>query len=236
MVATSNRPIPCIQAFLVADEYNSASPLKARLPPRCVVDVSLIRHWLRFCETNHKETCGTPPWFSPSATLPEHFRVIDVQNSSVVVAPENCRYCALSYVWGQNKIFQTTRDNIGEVAKPGGLLNVPVPLSQCVLDAINLVKAMGERYLWVDALCILQGDADDLKSQIGHMDIIYTKAIVTFVSAEGSSSKVGLPGVWPHLRALPQVTEEVEEGLRLALLLEPGRSLPESVWNSRAWT
>ena len=236
MVVPSDRPVPCIQAFLVADEYNSASPLKARLPPRCVVDVSLIRRWLWFCETNHKETCGSPPWSSPSATLPEHFRVIDVQEYSVVKAPGNCRYCALSYVWGQNKTFQTTKDNIKKVAEPGGLLGVSVPLSQCVLDAINLVKAMGERYLWVDALCILQGDADEFKSQIGQMDTIYTKAVVTFVSAGGSNSKVGLPGVWPHLRVLPQVTEEVEKGIRLALPLEPGRGLPESVWNSRAWT
>jgi len=54
---------------------------------------------------------------------------------------------------------------------------------------------MGERYLWVDALCIIQDDSMDKEWQIARMGSIYSSAVFTIVAACGVDADAGLPGV-----------------------------------------
>jgi hypothetical protein len=49
-----------------------------------------------------------------------------------------------------------------------------------------LVKALNERFLWVDALCLVQND---------EMDMIYERVLMTIVAASGDNVNAGLPGV-----------------------------------------
>ena len=240
IIPMSKCGVPCIEARLVASEYNSASPLMARLPPRDVIDASLVKYWLGYCETRHKDICGALPWHSEGEMLPS-FRVIDVETYNLIEAPTDCRYCALSYVWGPahpnvREVFKTTSKNKKKVRQLGGLQGVSEEMSKTVLDAIRLVAAIGEKFLWVDAICIIQDDKHDMDSQIEHMNDIFSRAVLTIVAAGGVDSNAGLSGVHPHLRVLPQVTEEVDDGIRLALPLEPSRKLQASAWSSRAWT
>ena len=67
----------------------------------------------------------------------------------------SCRYIALLYVWGRAKIVKLLHSNIESLMRKNGLLEVVYALPQTIIDAIEVVKAMGERYLWTDALCIL---------------------------------------------------------------------------------
>jgi hypothetical protein len=237
IIPMSNCDVPCIEARLVAPKYNSASPLMARLPLRHVIDVSLVKYWLKYCETRHKDICGALPWRSRDG-VPPSLRVIDVRTYTLVDAPPGCRYCALSYVWGPagSNVFKTTSKNKDKVGQPGGLRDLSEKISKTVLDAIRLVEEIGEEYLWVDALCIIQDDKRDIDAQIERMNDIYASAVLTIVAAGGADSNAGLPGVYPQLRQLPQVTEEVDDVVRLALPLEPSRKLRDSAWNSRAWT
>jgi hypothetical protein len=114
-----------------------------------------------------------------------------------------------------------------EVSQLGALQDLSEEISKTVLDAIRLVEAIGGEYLWVDAICIIQDNMHDMDSQIEHMNDIYAHAILIIVTAEGADSNAGLSGVHPHLRVLPQVTEEVDDGVRLALPLEP----PRKAWS-----
>ncbi|KAK9788273.1 putative heterokaryon incompatibility protein [Seiridium cardinale] len=52
-----------------------------------------------------------------------------------------------------------------------------------VRDDIRLPHATGERYLWVDSLCIVQDDPVDKQEQIGHMDASVTIATLAANSA-----------------------------------------------------
>jgi hypothetical protein len=59
---------------------------------------------------------------------------------------------------------------------------------------------IGERYLWVDSLCIVQDDPQEKHGQIANMDAIYGNAILTINAAAGQDANAGLPGVRPLSR------------------------------------
>jgi hypothetical protein len=77
----------------------------------------------------------------------------------------------------------------------GVLQNIWLNLPKTIRDAIDLVRALKERYLWVDALCLVQNDQADMQKGIDIMDIIYERAVMTIVAASGDSANSGLPGV-----------------------------------------
>jgi hypothetical protein len=47
---------------------------------------------------------------------------------------------------------------------------------------------MGEKYLWVDSICIIQDDPVVVNAQINQMDLIYTQAVFTIVAATGQNA------------------------------------------------
>jgi hypothetical protein len=137
------------------------------------------------------------------------------------------RYIALSYVWGSLH-YQTTRllkDNVLEYATEGSLMTKLVP--HTIKDAMELTKLLGFRYLWVDALCIIQDDTADQKIQINNMHGIYKTAFVTIVASSGQHSDAGLPGLRPGTRFYKQLEATVIE----ATAQDPGLSLMTNVKN-----
>lgn len=110
-----------------------------------------ITGWLKHCEKAHKQ-CHR---IAESSKPTRNFFVIDVKAKAVVSAPEYCRYLALSYVWGENALqLQLTEDNFEVFTRKDSLQEQY--LTPTIRDAIDLTRKLGERYLWVDALCILQ--------------------------------------------------------------------------------
>ena len=82
-------------------------------------------------------------------------------------------------------------------------------ISRTISDAAVVVEMLGERYLWVDALCILQDDQDDLAEQIPLMGQIYTRSLVTTMAAASIDSNSGLPGVSTLARSAQHISEEM---------------------------
>lgn len=51
---------------------------------------------------------------------------------------------------------------------------LPEKLPGTIEDAIRLTSSLGYRYLWIDALCIVQDDPiSEKKRHLGRMDAIY---------------------------------------------------------------
>jgi hypothetical protein len=93
--------------------------------------------------------------------LPPGFRVIDVRSLKVAKLAVPARFAALSYMWQQLKDsghVQLERENVKELEVSGGLSNVPLP--SIISDAMFLCRELGEMYLWVDRLCIIQDDTE----------------------------------------------------------------------------
>ncbi|KAM0329667.1 hypothetical protein ACHAPQ_006680 [Fusarium lateritium] len=214
-------------------------------PVGSLVDLSIPRNWIRQCEEVHGGLCSKPKWLSDNDNeWPVKCRVIDVEDGRIVDLVLTMRYVALSYVWGLSEKAielrserRLTRDNLSRLRQPNSLDQMPIP--QTIRDAMAVVKATGERYLWVDALCIVQDDPEDLSQQTGRMDLIYSKALFTIVAACGSDSESGLAGLPSSPRDIFQRQVKISpSGLHImpCLTLSEGDSLESSKWNTRGWT
>jgi hypothetical protein len=65
-------------------------------------------------------------------------------------------------------------------------------LAPTISDAMIFTREMGEQYLWVDSLCIIQDDAEEMRTMIQAMDRIYKAAILTIIAANGEDSQAGI--------------------------------------------
>lgn len=112
------------------------------------------------------------------------------------------RYTALSYCWGKRGTFWTTGSNISERREEIALKDFP----GTIRDAVLITRKLGIQYLWVDALCILQGGDNDQKAQNDWeqhsliMGDIYGNAFVTLGAAAAMHADSGIF----HERKLPQ--------------------------------
>jgi hypothetical protein len=176
--------------------------------------------------------------------LPPGFRVIDVHRRVVIRAPRDCRYFALSYVWGVQEMLEATglkpvTLQSADLALDANGVQLPAALPRTIADALDLTSELGYNYLWVDALCIIQDQDQKAKHlHLSRMDAVYSAATLTIVAGSGRHADVGLPGVYGNVRISGQYVETVK-GRKLAAMLpsysdvENSRSL---VWNSRGWT
>ncbi|KAF4632992.1 hypothetical protein G7Y89_g5142 [Cudoniella acicularis] len=129
--------------------------------------------------------------------------LIDVERRRLVNADLDCRYVALSYVWGKVYMLQTLEANLVELQEDNALANSNDKIPRAIREAMEVVAGMGEKYLWVDALCIVQ-DAPDKLSHISCMDEIYSRAVLTIVALASNDASAGLPGICPDSRNISQ--------------------------------
>ncbi|KAF2191151.1 HET-domain-containing protein, partial [Zopfia rhizophila CBS 207.26] len=144
------------------------------------------------------------------------------------------RYVTLSYVWGNVLALRTLRNNISTLERKHSLTWLKNRLPKVVQDAIDLVNSMGERYLWVDELCIIQDDLEHKHTQIGFMDNIYRNSLLTIVALSGYNANAGLPGSrWIHQSSR---TEQVEDIRIKAVAPRLSWVIGETPYEKRGWT
>lgn len=124
-----------------------------RLLDKYWIDISITRQWLTYCDQNHGKQCSEQDW-SIAMQRPGFLRVTDVDNLCLVVAPEpgNCRFEALPYVWDQVGTVKLLESNQHAMMQKDGLREFLDLLPRTGFDAMEMVSALGEKYLWVDSL------------------------------------------------------------------------------------
>lgn len=202
------------------------------------INVSIGAMWLSECEQQHGTKCSEHGW-SVVMPKPSFLRLIDVLDNCIVevAEPKECRYVALSYVWGGAQQLQLRRFNKTVLMEKNGLNSYRWAISQTILDAMTVVEGMDQRYLWVDSMCILQDDDDPEKlEQMNSMDQIYGSAILTIVAADAANANVGLEGVREGSRSVMQLAEQLRPGFHIMAPTAVPQYLDQSPWNMRAWT
>ncbi|KAH6605531.1 heterokaryon incompatibility het [Trichoderma cornu-damae] len=119
--------------------------------------------------------------------------VITSQHAPLLKAvdAESKRYVALSYCWGPKeeaaKQLKTTRDTINEHLSHIDIAKLP----QTVADAVQVCRCLQIRYLWVDALCIIQGDEDDWNEESFNMSKVYSYNFITLCILQANACTSG---------------------------------------------
>ena len=101
-------------------------------------------------------------------------------------------YVALSHCWGKTEpgeipLYCTTRENISTREKGFRTTNLP----QTLQDAIEVTKGLNIQYLWIDSLCIIQGDGGDWDQESKRMEGVYTSAYCTLAATSAVDSNSG---------------------------------------------
>jgi len=198
------------------------------------IDISLVMEWISACEHSHIACRHGPPRYSINGDTQRGLILIDVKEKKLVQDTSNSRYFALSYVWGNVKQLQLRQDNFLSLQERHGLEARWKEIPSVIQDAISFVLQIGERYIWIDALCIIQ-DSDNRHAEIARMGEIYKRASCTLVALDCSDASNKLPGVRAHTRNIK--TLAYFHGLLI------GRKKPElakilatSKYDKRAWT
>lgn len=192
------------------------------------VDFAPIRAWISRCdedEIHHGCKATRVKWTNFPGV---HFKLIDTQRRCVVNAEgEDVRFIALSYVWGGDQP-KLTSSTISLLMSDGGLDKIGSSLPTTIRDAISACEKLGERYLWIDALCIVQDSIKDKKLQLLRMRQIYSAARCTIAAVSADAAKEGL---LPRKRNShgPDLPDRCKSETDLDALLR------EAPWSSRAW-
>lgn len=202
-----------------------------RLRSHEVIEQEMLRKWISTCEHTHGMECEES--LVHPDLIHEHkniLRMIDVERMCVTVVPQNCRFVALSYLWGKNfeQLF-TTSENLPRLSVPGALRKENLP--QTIKDSIELTRILGQKYLWTDSLALVHDQGFQY-----HDDWIYARAHVTVVAGSGKDANAGLPGVRKGSRMWHQPIEEVVPGIKLMVCHLAEDYISTSQWDSRAWT
>lgn len=135
--------------------------------PRSEEAIHRAQSWLSECVENHSK-CRRR-----EVALPHRVLDLGVSYESYVslFLPGGliASYATLSYSWGSALPLKTTNSNIDQHCAGMRIEAFPKTLK----DAIFISRRLGFRYLWVDALCIIQGDAADWAKQGAAMTDIY---------------------------------------------------------------
>jgi hypothetical protein len=183
--------------------HNTSLPLPGiQGSGRCIksdsVDQIQLKKWWNLCQKTHDQRCQTPLKLGyPGYKMAGYsLRLVDVERNRVIVSPPGSRYVALSYVWpktdnafrAQKHHFQrsqstTVEDHIRD--DQSAYFDVPIErLPKTIQDALHITRAIGERYLWVDALCIIQDDIVDVQRTVYRMDQVYKAASLTIIMGD----------------------------------------------------
>jgi hypothetical protein len=147
--------------------------------------------------------------------------VIGDWNRGVAVGADGPpRYLALCYMLGRGvenvSMYQPTCEHASKRLKEDGLECAELP--QTIKDAMQLVVHLGERHLWVDAVCFIQNVYEDRDAQIWSIDIVYGVSVLNIIATGDSNAQAGLPQA-SKSAADPVQHIETVRGLRLILPL-----------------
>jgi hypothetical protein len=200
---------------------------------------ALWRSWIDDCVGTHEQCKPTDlTQYTPT-------RLIDVGSGTaaprLVESQEGSpEYVALSHCWGGSLPLRTTSANFQDLLETLPLELMPVSFQ----DAVQVTRAMGYRFLWIDCLCIIQDSESDWLRECALMHQVYAYAVVTISASQSTSPSDGMfepvdrPGYTYNLPTCWTSTGELDS-LMIDLPPHPLRYGPDSIMigplSKRGW-
>jgi len=94
-----------------------------------------------------------------------------------------------------------------ELLQPNSLVRYWDRIPQVIRDSIDFSDSLGEQYLRVDSLCIVQDDSTSKHHQLAIVGEIYNSAIATLFVCTGANAS------FPLLAGCPTIDDLVKESL-----------------------
>ncbi|KAK4207810.1 heterokaryon incompatibility protein-domain-containing protein, partial [Rhypophila decipiens] len=168
-----------------------------------------VRERLVHCFHNH------PQCHAQGRSNVRPTRFLDVNPST---SPENVKlthldtdnrrpYVTLSYVWGRDQQTKTTMAT--KARHESAILITTLP--RTIQDAILFTRLMGADLLWVDSLCIVQDDPDEVAREIAKMASYYGNSLFTLSVAAAQDCDEGFLN--SPLGQVPRATGWVQFGI-----------------------
>jgi hypothetical protein len=96
-------------------------------------------------------------------------------------------YATLSHCWGNARFLrleQRNQDAFGQM--------IPFhDLPKTFQDAMDIAKALGLDYIWIDSLCIVQDDDDDWRKEASLMSSVYGGSYVNIAASSATNAHQG---------------------------------------------
>ncbi|KAI0468300.1 HET-domain-containing protein [Xylaria cf. heliscus] len=184
-------------------ELQTPLPIQIGFPelpqPNTNLFFSLLRFWLQDCDEKH-EGCRTPK----PATLPT--RLIDVGTTKspklhLLETGEmkfsRQRYIALSHPWGDQEKhppFSTLRKDPSGQGRELEKFKKAIPYDQLpptFRDAVITTRALNIRFLWIDSLCIIQGEDGDFNEESKRMEDVFSSAYCVLAASRATGQHDG---------------------------------------------
>ncbi|KAK4443158.1 heterokaryon incompatibility protein-domain-containing protein, partial [Podospora aff. communis PSN243] len=193
------------------------------------------------------DSCINSHGFCPSSKVTTSpLRLLNVMDGDTIKLErtngEEHIYAALSYCWGGTESIEatkTTKANLDERTSGFFLHHLPPTLR----DAVAVTRSFGVRYLWIDALCIVQNCRKEWAAEAQKMMRYYSNALFTIVPVHSESADSGmrlgqdvpfarrLPGSWSVDSGADLVLSATQKGTH-----RPDTIIDDSAWNKRGWT
>jgi hypothetical protein len=133
----------------------------------------LLRRWTSSGQSRPTEEHHGGERFQPSRLLdleptdldPNFIRLVETGQFK----PTN-PYMTLSHCWGKSTVIKLSTETLPSFVGRGLLIS---QLPRLYRDAIHVVKKLGQRYLWIDSLCIIQDSKEDWLREASRMALVY---------------------------------------------------------------
>ncbi|KAI0411895.1 hypothetical protein F5X98DRAFT_383183 [Xylaria grammica] len=143
----------------------------------------LLKEWIKVCDTTHSSCCrpndeannGSSSFSMPTRLLKLGNPIRLVESGNL---PEAGRLC-------------TFKNNIAQLTQGIEFNDLPKTFQ----DAIQVTGGIGIEYLWIDSLCIIQGDREDWGRESSLMEGVFSSAYCTIAASSSKSSAEGFLNV-----------------------------------------
>ncbi|KAJ8108701.1 hypothetical protein OPT61_g7989 [Boeremia exigua] len=157
----------------------------ARLGPQ------MIGKWLSQCLEDH-EWCRKRLGELLPARLLDLNAFSDCEDLQLVLTSKVGKqaYATLSYRWGDHTTVTLRTENYTEFLSCIRYDSLP----KTIQDAVEICRRLSIRYLWVDALCVIQENNEDFAHEVANMGSIYAGSLVTVAAGDSQHCNSGIYG------------------------------------------